>query len=352
MTFIIYFGAAFPLLLAVGQLVKTWHRQNLFLVGMLLCIAYINFYIGLVVDKTVLTYPHFLHTITPTLYLFPTLSYMYLKMVTSIEFHWETKYTLHFIPFVLSLGIGLWYWPMSGEEKLKIFHLLYKGENNEHNIYPLIPAVFLIYGYIVWIFYENNPFTKLKNSNLWYIFVLLIIWLAGSITAAYSIFFNNYLYVYYTGIITTISIIYLFLLSQRYPDFIRTAIHALRKKRYERSVLNNVNLKKLDKKLQLLMKEEKIFQDELLSLKKVSTMLNLSSHQLSEYLNEKEKMNFNAFVNSYRVKEAKEMIQQYPERKILTIAYEVGFNSLSTFNAAFQTYAGITPSDYKKQVSK
>jgi len=36
-----------------------------------------------------------------------------------------------------------------------------------------------------------------------------------------------------------------------------------------------------------------------------------------------------------------------PERPVLEIAQQVGFNSKSTFNAAFRQHAGVTPTQFR-----
>jgi AraC-like DNA-binding protein len=42
----------------------------------------------------------------------------------------------------------------------------------------------------------------------------------------------------------------------------------------------------------------------------------------------------------------------HQHKKIATIAYETGFNSLSVFNTAFKKFTSMTPSAYRKAVSK
>jgi AraC-like DNA-binding protein len=66
-------------------------------------------------------------------------------------------------------------------------------------------------------------------------------------------------------------------------------------------------------------------------------------------INEQMKKNFSDFVNSFRVEEARKMLQEADEdTSILHICYEVGFNSKSAFYRAFKKFTNITPSQFQK----
>jgi AraC-like DNA-binding protein len=57
------------------------------------------------------------------------------------------------------------------------------------------------------------------------------------------------------------------------------------------------------------------------------------------------------FVNEYRVQEAKKLLSspQYGHYSVYGIALDAGFNSKSAFYAAFGKYAGMSPSEFRKQ---
>ena len=77
--------------------------------------------------------------------------------------------------------------------------------------------------------------------------------------------------------------------------------------------------------------------------------MSISSHHLSQILNERIRQNFFDFVNSYRIEEAKRKLVE-PATKhysILGIAEEVGFNSKSAFNNAFKKHTNMTPTEFK-----
>jgi AraC-like DNA-binding protein len=58
--------------------------------------------------------------------------------------------------------------------------------------------------------------------------------------------------------------------------------------------------------------------------------------------------NFNQFVNRYRVEDAAGRLVNEPRTPVLTIALDVGFRSISSFNAAFQTRFKMVPTQYRK----
>jgi len=95
----------------------------------------------------------------------------------------------------------------------------------------------------------------------------------------------------------------------------------------------------------------KPFKNASITLPKLAKELGVSANLLSETINKKSGYNFSDFINSYRIKEAQQLLER-PEamyQKIAAIAYETGFNSLSVFNAAFKKFTGQTPSEYRKK---
>jgi type I restriction enzyme R subunit len=90
--------------------------------------------------------------------------------------------------------------------------------------------------------------------------------------------------------------------------------------------------------------------DEDLSLKRLAGLLSIHPHQLSAYLNRELNMNFNGFINNYRIEEAVIMMKEEPERSLLSIAFAVGFNSKSVFYSAFTKKTGTSPAKFRKQV--
>jgi AraC-like DNA-binding protein len=88
-----------------------------------------------------------------------------------------------------------------------------------------------------------------------------------------------------------------------------------------------------------------------LTLHKLSKMVVIPYHYLSQIINNKLNKIFFDFINEYRVEEAVKKLTDPTERKksIHQIANEVGFHSQSAFNRAFKKCTKKTPSDFINQ---
>lgn len=102
-------------------------------------------------------------------------------------------------------------------------------------------------------------------------------------------------------------------------------------------------------KLESVMNEKALYKNPNLTLQDLSKEINISSHQLSQLLNNNLGKNFTSFVNEFRIKEACEIITSNDKLTLESIGYDVGFNSKSTFFVAFKKYTGTTPSNYQNQ---
>lgn len=103
--------------------------------------------------------------------------------------------------------------------------------------------------------------------------------------------------------------------------------------------------------LERLVVTEKAYLDPELSLGKLSEALGTSPQQLSKMVNQQTRRNFNDYINYYRIQAAKTLFSKEENDKytISAIAFEVGFNSLSSFNGAFKKFVGMTPSVYRSK---
>ena len=104
-------------------------------------------------------------------------------------------------------------------------------------------------------------------------------------------------------------------------------------------------------RLNILMTEQKLYLQPGLSIQALASDLAVSDHKIRTLINKKlGHRNFNAFINSYRVDAIKIALKDPSQAHlpILTIALNMGFNSLPPFNRAFKQFEGITPTAYRQ----
>lgn len=98
--------------------------------------------------------------------------------------------------------------------------------------------------------------------------------------------------------------------------------------------------------------KKKYFINPDLTLKLLSKSLLIKERELSELINSCSKKNFQMFINEFRVKEFKKLLNsdKILHYSILGLAKEAGFSSKSTFYKVFKQVEGVTPSEFKKQL--
>lgn len=119
---------------------------------------------------------------------------------------------------------------------------------------------------------------------------------------------------------------------------------------YASTTLGEVDVTEVKRRLEQLMVEDKLFQNEHLNLATTAEALQISTHQLSELINTKFQVSFSRYVREHRIRAAQRLLKEEPESSILSISMEVGFKSQSNFYAAFKEITGESPGRYRKPV--
>lgn len=116
------------------------------------------------------------------------------------------------------------------------------------------------------------------------------------------------------------------------------------------NVLDKDQIKKLKGKLLSYFKEDEPFLNPQLNLQFVAQVLELNNNKISFLINQAFDVNFNDFVNSYRLKHFKliALDSNNSHLTILGLAYDSGFNSKTVFNTYFKKIEGVTPRAWMK----
>ena len=118
--------------------------------------------------------------------------------------------------------------------------------------------------------------------------------------------------------------------------------------KYARSPLPESRQVEIASRLHETMRVHALHRDPLLSLSVLAARIAVTPNHLSQVLNDHLGQSFFDYVNRWRVEEAVARISA-GEEPILTIAFDVGFNSRSTFNAAVKKHTGRPPSAFRAQ---
>lgn len=118
--------------------------------------------------------------------------------------------------------------------------------------------------------------------------------------------------------------------------------------KYRSSSLRSIDEIKLYDQLKQLLDTDKLYLNPELSLKTVADLLNTNTKYLSQVVNHQAGINFQQFVNLYRVKEAKHKIvkDSFSNLTLYGIALQCGFKNKSTFYKVFKEVTGYTPKDF------
>jgi AraC-like DNA-binding protein len=142
--------------------------------------------------------------------------------------------------------------------------------------------------------------------------------------------------------------IYPFTKDQKH-EILNSIVEDVSKVQEPKKLIEGQKLQELKTELLHLMKNDKPFLDCELTLVKLASMMDISMHQLSYLINTGFNENFYQFVNRYRIEEAMKLVldEKMGHLNFQEIAFKVGFNSKSVFNATFKKFIGHTPSGYK-----
>ncbi len=101
-------------------------------------------------------------------------------------------------------------------------------------------------------------------------------------------------------------------------------------------------------KIEALMLVDKMYENPALVISDLSNKLGTHSKKISQVINQGYNMNFNDFVNHYRISAVKQKIEEgeHTIQTLLSLAFECGFNSKSTFNRAFKRSTSLSPKEY------
>ncbi len=265
---------------------------------------------------------------------------------------------LHFLPAVAMYAYLLTFFILPAEQKIRIYRNQGAGFETYMQIRWYAIACSGVF-YVVWSALLlrkhrhaiRDQFSDLHKINLQWLRILTyglgIIWV-------FVIFFRSDLLVM-GGVVVFVFIIGFFGARQAVIFGSTPAAEegAEQRKKYPKSGLTEETARTLHQSLLKMMADEALYKKSDLSINDLASKLAVHPNYLSQIINQTENKNFYDFVNTYRIEEFKRLIAK-PENQqftLLSVAYDCGFSSKSSFNRYFKKAMGQTPSEYSSTLT-
>jgi len=291
------------------------------------------------------------------------LLYFYVKAHLTNNFKFKKNDLLHLIPFLIQVGFSIFvrlqnlYWEGTRESLSWLGYWGYVVWMNLSTIYFVASILIILYATKAQklIKAEGQNETISSGSLNWMKKVLL----------AFKVYFSIVLCILIVDLIVinkaAFTSYFYFTQFYYYPFFIGISgltywlgLEGYKRKdsKYLKSKISSEELRQLTiiaNDLNMTMKENKWFKDPELTLSILAANMKIKPYLLTKCLNTIKQKKFADYINELRVKELQFLLQQ-PENKkytLLSLAFEAGFNSKSSFNRAVKKHLGVSPSELK-----
>ncbi|WP_271784404.1 AraC family transcriptional regulator [Aquimarina algiphila] len=268
--------------------------------------------------------------------------YLYIRETTRSKSSNSYGWLIHIIPIVVIMILLGYYFPYS--EHRYLWQRSSAGYLSWFMFAQWFVYIVLSLALIRSQLYKLISKTKKLNSkDIWLTTVTIgvsIIWLAyfTSRYTSYIVGALSFSFVLYLAILLVI-------LKRR-----NKLLFFEEPEKYASKKIKNTEAEQHIQKMNDLMIEEKLFKDSTVKLKLLADRLNVSTHYLSQLLNDNLGQSFAQYINTLRVEESKDLIKNNNQFTLEAIGLEAGFSSKSSFYSTFKKITGATPAAYKKQM--
>ncbi|RKD12460.1 hypothetical protein BCY91_12510 [Pelobium manganitolerans] len=293
----------------------------------------------------------------PAGFLFGPVYFWLVREMTGEKIRFNKKELLLTVPAILALLYFSKFYFLSHEKQLAYMELIRFTYILDYQIgdaifYPYI-QIFLIYIIIALKRKKKKLSGVLLNNCQWLIKYTTLLVGFGFLSGLAFVLGLPQVYINAIPLISAsiyLVLIYHFLQQSGLQFELAANGEALQlKPKYSGSNLNEEEAEKLNADLQQMMQDDKLFLNPDLTLQLLADELQSTPHHLSRVINQFHGKNFSDFINTYRIHEAKKLILIKEALKLEAIGYECGFNTKTTFNAAFKKVTGSTPSAFRKK---
>lgn len=334
-----------------------------------LCVIFAHLLLfSIISSKEYLKFPYLLGFEIPLPLLHGPFLFLYSGALTTGHLD-RRKMFLHFLPFAIGFIATFPFLVLNPERKI----LVYQNEGEGYETISTIIFIGIVLSGIAYIILSlrvlvnhkkriKDNFSSIEKINLQWLFRLILglscIWILIFFADDEIIFLSVVLFVAFigyfgikqVGIFTNQQVLELSSANE-YNEFAELSVAAPEISKYDKSALSGSQLKAIHGELVQLMKQKELFLTPELTLTMVAEELKIHPNTLSQVINSVEQKNFFDYVNTLRIEEFKQRIakQEHQKYTLLSLAYECGFNSKTSFNRNFKNLTGKSPSEYLRE---
>lgn len=260
----------------------------------------------------------------------------------------------HFVFFLVGLIAQIPMMFLPAHEKLQLVEQALAGTVNwQIQIFSLLlPIIASIYAIQSYRLLQQHPNAKHKSLS-WLSFMLklnmviwLVVWLSILIPQDTLIITTQIIYLLVGLVIYSLGYF-----SLRQPNIFVEGNYTFKEPapKYGENRLPDELRESIWQALQAYMHTKEPWRETNLTLMQLANDTGISSHHISQVLNDHLGVSFNEYLNQYRVNAVCAALIN-KDAGLLEIAMESGFSSKSSFNAIFKKHTGKTPSEYRKSI--
>ena len=295
----------------------------------------------------------------PLEFLWGPLMYFYIKSQVKQDFKFKLSDTAHLIPFTLAALLILADNYVSRNVTSLPFvssQLIYNGFVYYRFLYFLLLFTYNFYAFVLLYKYQQglkDRFSfEIKQDLVWLKFVLYgyIIACTVSLITNSARTFTSLSGEYIIDILYATFLVFFNILFYRAMIQPQVLIQLDEKPKYSGTGLSDSDIGRYSQGITKALITHKCYLNPSLTLLELSEVTGISERNISQIINQHWKQNFFSFINTFRVEEAKILLNSFDQNKttMIGIAFDSGFNSKSAFYDAFKKQTGITPTEYRK----
>lgn len=318
-------------------------------------------------------------------FLFIPLSYLYIRNLLYSQ-SISPKDFVHLIPFLLILLDSIPFFILPHDEKVNLLNMGISGladtsiflqvsfipKELVNIMYHIFFGLYFVLQLGLILKFISNEEKEFKEKNQ-----PILNWIFFFLSVQFFLFYPYFIHSYYpfenglyedlsevAGALVLLSTcIYLFRqpkILYGFASVLGPSIEKLKSKRnkkrmakgnsYTSKFLSESRIIEIDSKLNNHIENNAPYLNQGYNLNDLAEELDIPLYILSSFINKQKGVNFNDFLNKYRIEHCKQKIREGEWKNITLegLAFDCGFSNRNSFRAAFKKFSGQTPSEFIK----